>query len=161
MVYWINHRDTEVISTIISLYKKETWAQRGDLFCPKLKKQNNDSSQAEPSACRVSSVVSGSHWRMNLFPGDMWRHLNFKIFRATPVAYGHFWTKSLIRALAASLQHIHSSVGSELHLWFATAHHNTRSLTCWERPGIRPSSWILCQVLNMLSHSRNSLETFL
>ena len=34
---------------------------------------------------------------------------------------------------------------------------NTRSLTCWTRPGIKLASlWTLCWVLNLLSHGENS-----
>ena len=34
---------------------------------------------------------------------------------------------------------------------------NVRSLTYWERPEIKPtSSWVLCWVLNLLSHNGNS-----
>ena len=39
---------------------------------------------------------------------------------------------------------------------------NTRSLTHWARPGIKPaSSKTLCQVLNLLRSNRNSLNTLL
>ena len=39
-----------------------------------------------------------------------------------------------------------------------TALGNTGSLTHQTRPGIEPtSSWVLCQVLNPLSHDRNSI----
>ena len=42
---------------------------------------------------------------------------------------------------------------------YTTAHGSTRSLTHRARPGIEPtSSWMLCQVLNPLSHSGNSLH---
>ena len=40
----------------------------------------------------------------------------FCLFRAAPSAYGGSQARGLIRAIAASLSHSHSNVGSELHL---------------------------------------------
>ena len=37
----------------------------------------------------------------------------FCLFRAAPAAYGGFQARDLIRAVAASLRHSHSSAGSE------------------------------------------------
>ena len=55
-------------------------------------------------------------------------------------------TRGWIGAVAAGLSHSHS---------------NTRSLTHWARPGIETTpSQTLCQVLNPLSHSGNSQNTF-
>jgi len=42
--------------------------------------------------------------------------LSFCLFRAAPAAYGGFWTRGRIGAVAASLCHSHSNVESELHL---------------------------------------------
>ena len=53
------------------------------------------------------------------------------------------------RAVAVSLHHSHSNVGSELSAGYTRAHSNTRSLTHWVRPGIKPlSSWILVVFIN-------------
>ena len=53
----------------------------------------------------------------------------FWLFRATRVAYGSSQGKGKIRAIAAGLHHSHS---------------NTRSLTHWARPGVKPvPSWII------------------
>ena len=43
----------------------------------------------------------------------------------------------------------YTRVGSELHLWpYTTSHGNTRSLTPWARPEIKPaSSWILIRFI--------------
>ena len=44
---------------------------------------------------------------------------------------------------------------------YAAACINTRSLTHWARPGIYPrSSWVLCIILNLLSHNKSSLDYF-
>ena len=75
----------------------------------------------------------------------------FFLFTTTPSAYGGSKARSQIGAAAASLHHNYSNGGSKLHnLWF---------LTYWSRPGIEPSSsQTLCQVLNPLSHSGDSLR---
>ena len=53
----------------------------------------------------------------------------FGLFRAIPTAYGGSQARDQIRAIAAGLYHSHS---------------NTRSLTHWASPGIKPaSSWML------------------
>ena len=39
---------------------------------------------------------------------------------------------------------------------YTTACSNTRSLTHWAGPGIKPASWALCQVLSPLGHNGNS-----
>ena len=53
-----------------------------------------------------------------------WKNLHFHGFlfcfvfsRATPMAYGGFQARGLIRAVATGLYHSHSNVGPELHLW--------------------------------------------
>ena len=53
--------------------------------------------------------------------------------------------------------HSHSNMGSELSVTDNAACGNAGSLTQWVRLGIKPvSSWILCWVLNLLSHNGNS-----
>ena len=53
----------------------------------------------------------------------------FCFFRAAPTAYGDSQAWGLIGAIASSLHHSHSNIGSFTH---------------WARPGIKPtSSWIL------------------
>ena len=45
---------------------------------------------------------------------------------------------------------------------YTAAHGNARSLTHWARPGMEPtSSWTRRQVLNPLSHNRNSPDSLL
>ena len=69
----------------------------------------------------------------------------FCLSRATPVPYGSSQDRSQIGAAAASHSHSPSNTGSELRLQSTPeAHGSARSLTCWARPGIEPSSlWIL------------------
>ena len=74
----------------------------------------------------------------------------FSLLRATPMAYGGFQARDPIRATAAGLNHSHSNVGiratSATHI---TVHGNARSLTYWERLGIKPvSSWIVVRFVN-------------
>ena len=78
--------------------------------------------------------------------------------------WGFFWLVCFF--LGPHLRHIEVprlGVKSELQLQaasatYTTAHDNARSLTHWARPGIEPeTSWTLCQVLNLMSHTRNSL----
>ena len=67
-------------------------------------------------------------------------------FRVTPEAYGSSQARGQIEAAAAGLSHGHSGTASEPRLTYTTAHGNTRSLTHWTRPGIKPiSSWILAR----------------
>ena len=54
---------------------------------------------------------------------------------------GSSQAKGRFRTAAAGFYHSHSNAGSELHLH--TAHGNSRSLTHWVWPGIKPkSSWV-------------------
>ena len=60
--------------------------------------------------------------------------LFFCLFRVTPTAYGGSQANGRIWAIAVALRHNHS---------------NTRSLTHWVRPGIKPaSSWILVRFVS-------------
>ena len=85
--------------------------------------------------------------------------LYFLIFtlRAAGAAYGSSQTRSWIGAAAAGLYH--SSARSNPHLRPALQLVSpVGSLTHWVTAGIKPaSSWTLCQVLNLLSHNRNSV----
>ena len=76
------------------------------------------------------------------------------LFRAAPAAYGGFQPTGWIGATAACLCHSHNNVGSKLRLRpTTTAHGNTRSLTHWARPGIKPaSSWILVRFISAVPH---------
>ena len=68
----------------------------------------------------------------------------FCLFRSVPAAYRTSQARGWIRAVAASLYHSHSKVGSKLCPWHITAHSNARYLTHWVRPRIKPvSSWML------------------
>ena len=81
--------------------------------------------------------------------------LHFFLFMATPIAYG----SSLARGQAgASPAGLHQCQVRTTSATYTAACSNSGSLTCWARPGIKPSSsQTLCQVLNLLSHSRNSI----
>ena len=93
------------------------------------------------------------HWpKSKIFPHEVgsrddWEFFLFFffwLFRVEPAAYLSSWARGRIGAIAAGLHHSHSNLGS---------------LTHWVRPGIEPtSSWVLCQVLNLLSHNRNSVS---
>ena len=86
----------------------------------------------------------------------------FFLFKATPAAYGSSQARGQIRATAAGLYHSHSNSGYKTHLWPTQhAYGIGQSLTHWVRPGVKPaSSQILCRVLNLLSHNRNSSKYF-
>ena len=63
------------------------------------------------------------------------------LFRAAPVAYGSSQARGRIRAVASGLCHNHSNARSKPHLWTALQlAAMPRSLTCWMRPGIEPTS---------------------
>ena len=73
----------------------------------------------------------------------------FFLFRAAPVAYGSSWARGWIRAVAASLHHSYNNARSKRHLQPAPQLEVTPD----------PLTHILmdtCQVLNPLSHKRNS-----
>ena len=69
----------------------------------------------------------------------------FVFFRVTPVAYGGSQARGLIRAVAAwpkpePQQHWIRAASAT----YTTAHGNIKSLTCWARAGIKPTtSWFL------------------
>ena len=84
-----------------------------------------------------------------------YRFFFFCLFRATPVAYGGFRARGLIRATAAGLYHSYSNARSKPHLRTAphTAHGNAGSLTHWARPGIEPAtSWFLVRFVSAVPH---------
>ena len=85
----MNHRDKEVHIQSFHFTEKETQAQRGDLFCPKLKNKINDSIQAECYTCLGSSVISGSQPRVILSPGDIWQCL--ETFLLSLLGRGGYW----------------------------------------------------------------------
>ena len=70
---------------------------------------------------------------------------SFCLFRARRAAYGSSQARGWIRAAAAGLHHrSHQHRIWAMSATYATAHSNTRSLTHWAKPGIKPaSSWIL------------------
>ena len=62
-----------------------------------------------------------------------------------------------LQLLALPCSHSNTRCKPHLRVTYATACGNTRSLTHRARTGIKPaSSWILCQVLNLLTHNGNS-----
>ena len=83
---------------------------------------------------------------------DEWFFFFFGLFRATPMAYGSSQVRGRIGAVAASLHHSHSNIGSKRVRDLSTAHGDARSLTHWARPGIKlASSWILVGFVNHLA----------
>ena len=86
--------------------------------------------------------------------------LCFSLYTVTPVTYGSPQARGRIGSIATRLHHSHSHWQHQIRATsaiYTTAHGSTRSLTHWMRPGIKPaSSQTLCQVLNLLSHSRSS-----
>ena len=88
---------------------------------------------------------------------------SFYLFlRAVPSAYGSSQARGQIRAPAASLHHSRGNTRSKLSSTYAAPRGNTRSLTHWVRPRIKPSfSWTLCWVPDLLCHNGNSAYSFL
>ena len=73
----------------------------------------------------------------------------FFFFRATPMAYGGSKARGRIGTLAAGLYHSHNNTRSESCVTYTRAHGNTRSLTHWVMPGIKPASlWILVRFVS-------------
>ena len=73
----------------------------------------------------------------------------FSLKNAVPTACGSCQARAQIRATDAGLCQSHSNAVSKSHLWTTTAHGNTRSITHWARPGIKPaSSRILVRFIN-------------
>ena len=72
------------------------------------------------------------------------------LFRAPPEAYGSFQARGQIRAITGGLCHSCSKARCEPNLpTYTTVSSNTRSLTHWAGPGIKPSSsWILVRFVN-------------
>ena len=80
----------------------------------------------------------------------------FSPFSVAPAAYGSSQVRSQIRAGAEP----YVTTTATWHLSCICNQCHTGSLTHWMRPGIEPtSSWRRCQVLNWLSHHRNSLAS--
>ena len=82
-------------------------------------------------------------------------------FRAAPVTCGSSWVRGCIKlplqahATATAPLNL-SCICNLLHSFW-----QCQSLTHWARTGIEPaSSWTLSQVLNPLSHNRNSYRIF-
>ena len=91
-------------------------------------------------------------WRCSLF---LFIYLDLLSLGATSTAYGGSQPRDRIWAVAASLHHSDSNVGSEPHLWatYTTAHSNAGSLTHWSSPRIQPVfSWILVGSLTTEPH---------
>ena len=87
----------------------------------------------------------------------------FFFFRATCMAFGNFQARGRIGAVSCqptpqAQQHQIRATS----VTCTTACSNAESSTHWTRPGIKPASLQrLHQVLNPLSHNRNSLSRFL
>jgi len=76
----------------------------------------------------------------------------FLLFSAIPEAYGGSQARGLIviGATAASHRHSHSQIQASS-VTYTTAHGNTRSLTHWARPGIKPAtSWFLVRFISAM-----------
>ena len=88
--------------------------------------------------------------------------LIFFLFTDASVVYGSSWARGRIRAATAAYTTTMQYWIRVTYATYAAACGNTGSLTHWVRPGIKPtSSQRQCQVLNSLSHNRNSIIQFL
>ena len=73
----------------------------------------------------------------------------FAFSKAAPTTYGGSQARCQIGAVAAGLHHSHSNARSEPRLQPTPQHGNTRSLTHWARPGIKPATaWFLVRFVN-------------
>ena len=77
---------------------------------------------------------------------------------ATSMAYGSAQARGRIKAVAAGLHRSHSNTGSELHL--------QPTPQCWilntlSKASANPQPQTLCQVLTLLSHTRNTMNFIL
>ena len=83
------------------------------------------------------------------------KHRGFFSFMATAEAYGSSRARGWIGAAATPQPQEHWI--QAISATYMAAWGNSGSLIQWARPGIEPaSSWILCRVLNLLSHNENS-----
>ena len=70
----------------------------------------------------------------------------FFLFMAVPAAYRNLWTRGQLGGAAAT---------------YTTTFGNSGFLTLWARPGTEPAcSQRQCQILNLLSHNRNSRNKY-
>ena len=126
-------------------------------------------SYGSPKALISVTVIQGT-LHITCFGGQqgsyLWSHRTvylhtFFLFMATPVTYGSSQARGQNGAAtvvySAGWHHQIPTTSAT----YITAYSNTRSLSHWARPGIKPtSSWIPCQVLNPLSHNGNSLFAY-
>ena len=84
------------------------------------------------------------------------------LFKAIHAAYENALARGQTGVAAAGLYDSRRNTGSKSHLWPTSQLVATPgSLTHWARSGIEPtSSWILCLVLNLISHKGNSYTQF-
>ena len=121
---------------------------------------SDDPSQFCGIMCKVFSLIS--EWIYSQFLRiilNLFSFLKFIFhFMTAPMAYGSAWTRGQIGAAADNLHsrpQQHRIQASSM--TYAVAFGNIGSLTHWARSGIEPtSSQTLSQVLNPLSHNRNS-----
>ena len=91
----------------------------------------------------VKKEIPGSIRTNEYFKRLRQKNIFFLLFRATPMTYGSSHARGWIRAAAAGLGQIRA-----ISVAYTAACSNTRSLTQWARPGIKPaSSWILARFL--------------
>ena len=82
------------------------------------------------------------------------------VFLATRVAYGSSKARGQIRAAAAGQCHSHCNTGSKLPLQPIPWLWQCQILNVLSEARVKPtSSWILCWVLNPLSHNGNSKDS--
>ena len=85
--------------------------------------------------------------------------LNFLLFVLFSVAYGNSQGRGQIGVAAEVYAEATATLNLSCICDLCHSCNNAWSLTQWMRPGIEPaSSWILCWILNPLSHNRNSLK---
>ena len=83
---------------------------------------------------------------------------SFLFFRAILVAYGSSWLVVKMELQLPAYTTATATPDLSLMCDLCCSLWQRRILTHWWRPGIEPSPpWILCQVLNLLSHYENSL----
>ena len=73
----------------------------------------------------------------------------------------HLWLMEIPRPRIKSELQLPAYITATATQDLSRIHNLCHSLTHWERPGLEPtSSWILCWILNPLSHNKNSSKQY-
>ena len=90
------------------------------------------------------TIVFSCLWLYFIYDFAVMQNGSFFFFRATPKSYGSSQFRGWIRAAAASLHHSTAMWDPSTSVTYTADQSNTRSLTHWASPWIKPSSsWIL------------------